>query len=313
MIFKRNILIKKFPWLIKRNQSMIISADYDGLICASFLHHHLNWKIEGYYDLKNIWVSKKGIKKKNELIWIDLNILPRQGRAIGGHIVSIEKETPQGFESSCNPNILAKINSKTFYNKYPFSTLIYLLWLHKFEVKKDLMSRLLILHSDSSWLKFQKYYENSISWQKNLIDYNWTWLFQKVNSKYFEKRIDDELYPLLTKISAISGKSKLKSKYLKIQSCQFQFNPDWDEDTILQLLNLFAKIINWTPPQLPKIHLCQIGQRQKVSLSIIKEVGLNSYIKKKRIFSYAISSPRIFNFTSFGVINKSPLDNYESK
>ena len=41
---------------------MIISADYDGLICAAFLHHHLNWIIEGYYDLTNIWVSKKGIQ-----------------------------------------------------------------------------------------------------------------------------------------------------------------------------------------------------------------------------------------------------------
>jgi len=35
---------------------------------------------------------------------------------------------------------------------------------------------------------------------------------------------------------------------------------------------------------------------------------LTNFIKEKRIFSYAIPSPRIFNFTSFGWINKSPLE-----
>ena len=299
MIFNRKQLFSKFPWLKKRNLPMIISADYDGLICASFLHHHLNWNIEGYYDLNTIWISENGMKNKNDLIWVDLNILPVQGKALGGHIISIDGEIPLGFNSSCNPNILSGITSKEFNKKFPFSTLIYLLWIHNIEIKKDLMARLLVLHSDSSWLKFQHYNNNCLDWQKKLSNYNWNWLFQKINTKMFEKRIDEILYPLLQKINAVSSKSKLKSKYLGIKSKQYQFNPDWDGDVILNLLYLYAKTLNWTPPQIPKIFHSIKGIRQGVPLSIVRNNGLIKYIKQKNVFSYAIPSPRIFNFTSF--------------
>ncbi len=307
MVFQRNELFSRFSWLSKKNLPMIISADYDGLICASFLHHHLNWQIEGYYDLSSIWVSEKGIQNKKNLIWVDLNILPKQGKAIGGHIISTSEEIPSGFRSSCNPNILANITAENFHQKFPFSTLIYLLWLHNIEIKHDLLSRLLVLHSDAAWLKFQHYTENIKQWQQILTNYNWKWLFQKVNTKTFEKQIDEELYPLLHKMNAISDKSKLKSKRLNIHSKQYQFNPDWDEDVILQLFNLFGKILGWTPPALPLIIKSIQGNRQKAPLALIKQTGLSNFLKKKHVFSYAIPSPRIFNFTSFGNTQKSPL------
>jgi len=309
MIFKRNELFSRFHWLKERNLPMIISADYDGLICASFLHHHLNWQLVGYYDLNTIWVSENGIREKQDLVWVDLNILPKQGKAIGGHIISISGEIPPGFQSSCNPNILAEITAGQFHRKFPFSTLIYLLWLHNFEIKNELLARLLVLHSDATWLKFQHYPDNCRQWQKELRNYNWKWLFQRVNTKIFEKRIDEQLYPLLQTMQAISGKSKLKSNHLNIKSKQYQFNPDWDEDTILKSFKLFAKTIGWTPPKLPTISKSIEGVRKKVPLAFIKQTGLSHFLKEKRVFSYAISSPRVFNFTSFGMIHKSPLDN----
>ena len=307
MIFKRNELFYNFPWLKKKNLPMIISADYDGLICASFLHHHLNWQLAGYYDLSSIWVSEKGVQEKKDLVWVDLNILPKQGKAIGGHIISISGAIPPGFQSSCNPNILAEITAGKFHMKFPFSTIIYLLWFHNIEIKPDLMARLLVLHSDAAWLKFQHYTENCKKWQKKLSDYNWKWLLQKVNTKTFEKRIDEELYPLLQKMDAVSGKSKLKSKHLNINSKQYQFNPDWDEDVILQLFNLFGNTLGWTPPVLPVIAQSIKGHRQKTPLALVKHTGLSKFLKEKHVFSYAIPSPRIFNFTCFGNTQKSPL------
>ncbi|MBC8255892.1 MAG: hypothetical protein H8E85_01115 [Candidatus Marinimicrobia bacterium] len=301
-------MFSQFPWLKEKNLPMIISADYDGLICASFLHHHLNWQLEGYYDLNTIWITDKGIKEKQNLIWVDLNILPKQGKAIGGHIVSISGEVPPGFQSSCNPNILANITAGEFRRKFPFSTLIYLLWLHKIEIKNDLLARLLVLHSDATWLKYQQYTENSKNWQKSLPDYNWSGLFQRVNTKAFEKRIDENLYPLFQSMQAVTGKSKLRSKHLNICSKQFQCNPDWDEDVILKLLNLFGNTLGWTPPKLPTKLKSINGIRKKVPLALIKEIGLSQFLKENRVFSYAIPSPRIFNFTSFGMLHKSPLE-----
>ena len=308
MIFQRNKLINRFPWLQKKNLPMIISADYDGLICAAFLHHYYNWQLEGFYDLTNIWVSDKAVKCKNDLVWVDLNILPKQGRAIGGHIISLSGEVPNGFQSSCNPNILKGITAAEFSKKFPFSTLIYLLWLHNIPIKKELFSKLLVLHSDAAWLKFQHYPTNCTNWQTQLSEYNWNWLFRGVKSKAFEERIDHQFYPILQSLGAVSRNSKLKSLKLKIKSKQFQFNPDWDMDVVLNLFTLFGKHLGWTPPTIPDSLNFIPGQRFKLPLSAIKVKGLQSFLKERKVFSYAIPSPRIINFTTFGIANKSPLD-----
>ena len=109
MILNRKDIIKQYPWINQKNKKFIISADYNGLICASFLSHLLNWKLVGYYDLESLWVAEKEVTNYEDVIWVDLNILPKIGRAIGGHIVSLGDETPCGFETSCNPNLLIKL------------------------------------------------------------------------------------------------------------------------------------------------------------------------------------------------------------
>ncbi|SVD26109.1 uncharacterized protein METZ01_LOCUS378963, partial [marine metagenome] len=77
MIINRNNIFNKFKWLKDKNRPFIISADYDGLACAAFLSHHMQWKLVGYYNMEKIWISKYGIENKKELIWVDLNILPK--------------------------------------------------------------------------------------------------------------------------------------------------------------------------------------------------------------------------------------------
>ena len=133
------------------------------------------------------------------------------------------------------------------------------------EIEKDLLARLLVLHSDSSWLKYQEYKHNANQWCDYLKKYNWRWLFQKVNSSTFERRIDEILYPELKKIGAVSSLSKLTSKKLNIKSRQFQFNPDWDEDVILNLFKLFGNKLKWTPPELPIIKHRLEGHRKKLN------------------------------------------------
>ena len=307
MVFQRKKILSSFPWLAKKGQPFIISADYDGLICASFLHHHLGWELVGYYNLSSLWLSEKAKINSGDLIWVDLNILSTQGRAIGGHIVSPNGEIPRGFKSSCNPNIIANLNADKFNEKFPFSTLIFLLWLHNIQIEKDLLARMLVLHSDATWLKFQEYSSNVQTWISTLTNYDWKWLFQKVDTLTFEKRIDEILYPELKKMGAVSGLSKLSSKKLNIKSRQFQFNPDWDEDIILNLFRLFGNKLKWTPPSLPQISHRIDGTREKIALSKVKEIGLSKFLKDNNIFSYAIPSPRMFNYTSFGS-NKSPVE-----
>ena len=98
MILDRKQIFKQFPWIKEKNKKFIISADYNGVICASFLSHILNWELVGYYELESLWVSNNKIDY-NDIIWVDLNVLPMKGRAIGGHIVSLDKQTPKVFNS----------------------------------------------------------------------------------------------------------------------------------------------------------------------------------------------------------------------
>ena len=67
-------------------------------MCASLLKHHLNWNLVGYYNQESLWISDEAVNKKKDIIWVDLNILPKEGKAIGGHIVSVDGYIPKGFE-----------------------------------------------------------------------------------------------------------------------------------------------------------------------------------------------------------------------
>tara|TARA_B100000131_G_C18052317_1_gene586951 strand:+ start:78 stop:992 length:915 start_codon:yes stop_codon:yes gene_type:complete len=304
MIFKRENIINKYPWIDEDNHQFIISANYDGLICAALLNHFKGWNLVGYYNLESIWLSDDALKNKNQLIWVDLNVIPRQGRSIGGHITSIKDEIIPGFDTSLNPNIIAKINSSNFKRKFPLSTILLLLWIYNITIPKTLLAKMLILHSDSTWLKAQHYIDNTNWWINNLREYRWKWFLNNIDSKTYENRVEDLLYPKINEIYATSGFSKLSSKHLNIRSIELQFNPDKDQDIIHNLINLFATTLKWTPPMTPKISTKINGEKYRVALKNVKKNGLKKFIKEKKIFSYAITSPEIFTYTTFSHIRK---------
>lgn len=304
MIFTRTNIINKYPWIDEQNHQFIISADYDGLICASLLNHFKKWNLVGYYNLESIWLSNDALKNKNHLIWVDLNVIPKQGRSIGGHITSIKDEVVSGFDTSLNPNMIAKINSSNFKKKFPLSTILLLLWIYNIKIPKTLLAKMLILHSDSSWLKAQHYIDNTNWWIDNLKGYRWKWFLNNIDSRTYENRVEDLLYPKINEIYATSGFSKLSSKYLNIKSIELKFNPDKDQDIIHNLFNLFATTLKWTPPITPKISTKIDGKKYRVALKNIKKNGLEKFIKKNKVFSYAITSPETLTYTTFNHIRK---------
>ena len=299
MNINRNTIFKNFSWLKNKNKFFIISADYDGLICASFLHHYLGWTLVGYYNMENIWISQKGLDNKKELIWVDLNIVPELGKSVGGQIANLDNNLPKGLNSSCNLNIINNVTYKNFKNKFPFSTLIFLLWLYNVKVKSSLMSKLFILHSDSSWVKIQRYNKNVNDWINLLSDYNWENLLYNIDSIDYEKAIDQKLYPYLMNIGASTGFSKLTSKHLNIQTRECRFNPDWDEDLILNLFELFSQFLDWDCPKIPTICSRINGEKNIIKLDVVLKQGLNGFILKNKVFSYAITSPSNLKYTIF--------------
>jgi len=308
MIFDNKEILNNYKWLKQKNRPMIISSNYDGLFCAALLNHHLNWNLVGYYNQESLWISQQAIEQKEDIIWVDLNILPKQGKAVGGHIVSVDGFIPKGFESSCNPNILDGLTANSFESKFPFSTLIFLLWLYDIKVNDDKMSKLLILNTDATWLKYQNYTENCNEWIEKLSNYNFDKLFENVNSKIFDDEIDKLLYPTLLSINSMKEFGKLKSKFLNIVNKELIINPDWDEDSIMRIFELISNHLKWRVPNLPKINHRIDGMKHKCSLKKVKEKGINNFIKEKNIFSYAITNPKQFSYTSFGNNKKRVLD-----
>ena len=312
MIFDTSKIFKDYPWLLSKRLPMIVSANYDGLVCASLLHHHLNWDLVGYYNHDSLWISQDAINNKNNIIWVDLNILPKQGKAIGGHIVSVDGFIPKGFETSCNPNILNGLTANSFKSKFPFSTLIFLMWLYKINFTNNKLGKLLVLNSDASWLKWQHYHDNCKNWISKFPDFNWEQLFSDVNSKFFDRQIDQLLYPELLNVHPLKTFGKLTSKFLNIRSKELLINPDWDEDTIQKIFQIISTHLLWTPPKLPSILKRIDGLKSKCALSDVKSVGLDQFINKHNIFSYAITSPQLFSYTTFGD-NKKRVINAELK
>ena len=301
-MISRNDIFKKFKWLKDKHRYFIISANYDGLICAAFLSNYLKWELAGYYNMEKIWISEKGIENKKDLIWVDLDILPQAGRTLGGHIVKLNDHIPKGFNTSCNPNILLNLSNHDFKRKYPLSTLAFLMWLFDTKIPQKLFGKFLILHSDAIWLKYQKYGKNFNDWLELLDGYDWNRLFKNIDTISYERQVDQVFYPELIQLGAISGFSKLSSKHLGIKSRESKFNPDWDEDVILNLLNLFAEHLLWNPLSIPKIKKKISGKKYSISIEEVNKMGLNKFIKNKKIFSYAITSPSTIKYTVFDAI-----------
>lgn len=52
-------VIKKYPWLVQKEQNCVLSPDSDGLLCGLFMSHYLNWKIRGFYDGKIMLLEER--------------------------------------------------------------------------------------------------------------------------------------------------------------------------------------------------------------------------------------------------------------
>ena len=53
---------------------------------------------------------------------------------------------------------------------------------------------------------------------------------------------------------------------------------------------------------MPKIKKKINGKKHSISIDEVKKMGLNNFIRNKKIFSYAITSPSIIKYTVFDTI-----------
>ncbi|UCD38818.1 MAG: hypothetical protein JSW54_04885 [Fidelibacterota bacterium] len=293
----RKEIFQRFPWLRDRDRPMVISTDTDGLLSATFLHHHLGWRVSGYYDGATLWLSTLTDKQRERLVWIDLDICRPECPALGHHILTLTGAVPAALGQVCNPNLLAGIGADDFTSKYPFSTVLLLVWLHEATLRRDLTARLLVLHADSSWINYQQYGDNCHSWLQRLPGYDWRWLFSQVGTERFEERMRDQLHSRLEHLGAHHPQSRTSSRHLGLTGGQLRFNPDWDEDIILGLYGLAGTYLKWSPPPAPAITRRVEGRRTMASLESVASEDFPGKLISDGVFSYAIVNRETINFT----------------
>ncbi len=295
----RRDIFKRHPWVRDRERSMIIFPGLDGMLSATFLHHHLGWRLVGYYDNETLWLSRAAREKWSRLVWVDLDTCHPGSRSIGHGVLALSEKVPAALRQCCNPNLMAGIGADRIAPRYPFSTIMFLLWLHDVPVRKNLVARLLVLAAESAWMNIRQDRENCLQWRERLPGYDWKWLFTQVDRELFERRLRDQLLAPLERLTGRPADGTAGNSQRRVSGLNLQFNPDWEEDLFLKVSAFAGTHLKWLPPRPPAITERIEGQRQTMALAEVTGRNFPGNLIGKGAISYAITGAGSLNFTVF--------------
>jgi hypothetical protein len=162
-------LIKKYPWIVEKNQQYIISPDSDGFLSGLLATNYTNGTVVGFYDGK-IALIKKGIEAK-DCIFLDMDINRREIKSVGHHMVTYNRKINHEnycYQNCIQPNVMRNFDGKNnFQSKYPFGTIHFLLGIFQAAgLVKTLPKGAVwpLLFTDGVWNNLFGYTENCIEW-----------------------------------------------------------------------------------------------------------------------------------------------------
>lgn len=165
-------VIKRFPWLVQKDQKCILSPDIDGLLCGLLMTHYLNWQVVGFYEGRNL-LLKSNVATK-DCIFLDMEILRPHIRSVGHHMnVHMLHSPPADYlekmQNCLNPNLLRGFDRcRNFSRKYPLGTIHLLMYIleNRFPKKVTLKPEGLaaIFFADGVWKILFNYTKNVLDW-----------------------------------------------------------------------------------------------------------------------------------------------------
>ena len=253
-------VIKKYPWLVQKDQNCILSPDSDGLLCGLFASHYLNWKIRGFYDGK-IMVIEKGLCPE-DCVFIDMEVFRKEIRSIGQHMVMFNKDRLPvnwgNFDNCFSANNTRGYDAKhNFPQKYPLATIHLLIGvlglIKKIEIPTTAICPL--LYTDGTFKNLFNYPDNCLSWLKFLQA-------DKARSSLHKIFFNDHysIHSLMMALDALFGELRLitggkrggdKIKFSNGKGELINFNKKkktFERNTIEQIeksLRLFADKTGW--------------------------------------------------------------------
>ena len=205
-------IIKKYSWIVKREQDCILSPDSDGLLCGLLMSHYLGWKIRGFYDGKILVVEEE--INPQECVFLDMEIFRSSIRSVGQHMVMYDKNNLppnwNNFSNCISANNLRNYDFKNnFKLKYPLGTIHLLLTIlgqsKNISILKHAVSAL--LYTDGTFKNQFNYPENCLIWLDFLGASKGNNPLQKIflDPHYSTYELMVELKDFFLKINVIGG------------------------------------------------------------------------------------------------------------
>src|SRR3989339_1433672 len=201
-------IIKKYPWIVEKEQSCILSPDSDGLLCGLFMSNYLGWRIKGFYDGKIMLLDKNTSTK--DCVFLDMEIFRKEIRSVGHHMVLFNKKkkpkTWINFENSIQPNVFRDYDAyNDFRLKYPLATIHLLIGIIASRIKLEIpkMAICPLLYVDGVFKNLFGYPENCIDWLRYLRADKKD---SALNAIFFNKHYS--VYTLMTALKDFFGEIK---------------------------------------------------------------------------------------------------------
>lgn len=270
------------PWLMEKDQPMVIHNDLDGLLSGMFMKNHLNWNVVGVYDLETLYLSDDFDGELEDICFVDLDVCYENMKSIGHHVIGSTTIN----KNHVNVNNLWNITESSYTEKYPLSTIVFLYWLYEVPLPQDETQLLYLLHADSTLKNLRTYQSNGRDWLQKL---NLTSLLKEVNSSNFREQVEFVVAPNTygnnkqCSYKVVDGKAKLKSTKKDIQ----------------QYIYELCEIFEFEPMTLPTdMNTVRNFVRLEFDLNFNSlDMVIESIIKEKKLFSYSLKYRKTLNIT----------------
>ena len=307
--------------LLNESKKIIINSDIDGVLSGLILSNFANCVVVGFSNSDNmVWIDQTKINTIYDAVYIDMFVANSNVKCIDQHIVSVNEEHHRILNANpnkLNPNFdnpRFHLPNNSYYNKYPFGTIHYLIAILESEgikVDLDFMKQVgsikfmdLLLRADDAMKTTvdSNYMANASAW--------WNWLVQKSGNA----NSINSMRQYLNGLNGIRvGNIKKMTTSLLTDPTTFACtSPDGGYKSIIdsngKLLNKVSNYFNFisqvsglTCFDLNLKLMQQIGRVNRTSLNAmqINELINNNSINGDSIFSYAFvrSANRGENFS----------------
>jgi len=245
-------LLAEQEWLRQADLPMVVSPDFDGLLCALLMTHYRNWRLCGFYDGRKLTLVMPPTHVR-EFVFLDMEIYRPFVRSIGNHLLQWSQRTLlPNFTHAVNPNLLRGITKQEFDRKYPFATFHFLLVLLThigvtihLTFNHSLLA--ILLYPDSTHKVLLNYRRNVMDW----LD----WMGVKATPApirtLFQRLSSVSLADVVHGLEWLSGQLREIGFRRKDDPCKFDPKKDKDLCKARALWQFLQQITGWQSPPLP--------------------------------------------------------------